>query len=76
MWKEKENQVKNLIKAQKLVIVEKKTDPIAVANKEAEIKQAEKGKKILPSLLKIINEQEYVEKIMIIAIKMEWELTN
>lgn len=43
-WKEKENQVKNLIEAQKLVIVKKKTDPIAVAKKEAEIKKAEKGK--------------------------------
>lgn len=46
-WKEKENQVKNLIVAQKLVIVGKKTDPIAVAKKEAEIKKAEKGKKVL-----------------------------
>lgn len=55
MWREKENQIKNLIEAQKLVIVQKKTDPIAVANKEAEIKQAEKGKKIISSLLKIIN---------------------
>jgi len=36
-----------LIVAQKLVIVGKKTDPIAVAKKEAEIKKAEKGKKVL-----------------------------
>lgn len=43
-FKEKENQVKKLIEVQKLVIVKKKTDPIAVANKEAEIKKAEKGK--------------------------------
>lgn len=33
-----------MIEAQKLIIVKKKTDPIAVANKEAEIKKAEKGK--------------------------------
>lgn len=45
MWREKENQVKNLIEAQKLVIVQKKTDPIAVANKKAEIKKAENGNK-------------------------------
>lgn len=43
MWKEKKIQVKNLIEAQKLVIVQKKADPVAVANKEAEIVKAEKG---------------------------------
>lgn len=42
-WKEKENQITQLIKDQKLVIVKKKTDPIALANKEEEIKNAEKG---------------------------------
>lgn len=36
-----------LIEAQKIVIVKKKTDPVAVANKEAEIKNSEKGKKKL-----------------------------
>lgn len=46
MWKEKENQVINLIEDQKLVIVKKKTDPVAVANKEDEIKKAEKGLKL------------------------------
>ncbi|KAL4119341.1 hypothetical protein QTP88_012159 [Uroleucon formosanum] len=41
-WKEKENQLKNMIETQKLVIIKKKTDPIAVANKKLEIQTAEK----------------------------------
>lgn len=41
-WKEKENQLKNMIKTQKLEIIKKKTDPIAVANKKSEIQEAEK----------------------------------
>lgn len=44
-WKEKENKLKNLIENQKLVIIENKTDPVAVNNKKADIKKAEKGKK-------------------------------
>ncbi|XP_022172388.1 structural maintenance of chromosomes protein 4 [Myzus persicae] len=41
-WKEKENQLKNMIETQKLIIIKKKTDPIAVANKKSEIQEAEK----------------------------------
>ncbi|XP_050539980.1 structural maintenance of chromosomes protein 4 isoform X2 [Daktulosphaira vitifoliae] len=41
-WREKENQVKKLIEIQKEIIIQKKTDPVAVAKKEAEIKRAEK----------------------------------
>lgn len=33
-----------MIETQKLVIIKKKTDPIAVANKKLEIQTAEKGK--------------------------------
>jgi len=33
-----------MIETQKLVIIKKKTDPIAVANKKSEIQEAEKGK--------------------------------
>lgn len=33
-----------MIETQKLVIIKKKTDPIAVANKKLEIQKAEKGK--------------------------------
>lgn len=36
--------MKNLIETQKKVVIEKKTNPIAVANKKADIKKAEEGK--------------------------------
>uniref|UniRef100_A0A2S2P266 Structural maintenance of chromosomes protein n=1 Tax=Schizaphis graminum TaxID=13262 RepID=A0A2S2P266_SCHGA len=41
-WKEKENQLKTMIETQKLTIIKKKTDPIAVAKKKSEIQEAEK----------------------------------
>ncbi|XP_025198777.1 structural maintenance of chromosomes protein 4 [Melanaphis sacchari] len=41
-WKEKENQLKSMIETQKLTIIKKKTDPIAVAKKKTEIQEAEK----------------------------------
>lgn len=40
---EKEGQLKELIEAQKLEVNKQKTDQIAVANKQNEIKKAEKG---------------------------------
>ena len=33
-----------MVETQKLIIIKKKTDPIAVANKKSEIQEAEKGK--------------------------------
>lgn len=41
-WKEKENHLKTMIETQKLTIIKKKTDPIAVAKKKSEIQEAEK----------------------------------
>ncbi|KAE9542882.1 hypothetical protein AGLY_002793 [Aphis glycines] len=38
----KENQLKTMIETQKLTIIKKKTDPIAVAKKKSEIQEAEK----------------------------------
>lgn len=36
--------MKDLIETQKKVVIKKKTNPIAVANKKADIKKAEEGK--------------------------------
>ncbi|XP_025424025.1 structural maintenance of chromosomes protein 4 isoform X2 [Sipha flava] len=66
-WKEKEIQLKNLILTQKKIAIEKKTNPIVVANKKSDIKKAEEE-------LNVAIEEYNVVKSKVDAIKKKIEL--